>query len=243
MAHKKGDMREDGKVFVSKQKHLKGGEYWVTPEKFVQLQERAKARYQKNREKILEQKKQYHIENRDRILQNHKEYAAANKEAIRARCRQYYLRNKEKLKRRNSEYYQKNKEQVLKTNAKYQNTKLKEDPLYKFKHRTRTRVWQSFSGNGYTKKSRVCAILGCSYKDFLNHITSQFTEGMTLDNHGDWHLDHILPVAAATTKEEVIALNHYTNFQPMWASDNISKHTKHCPKELKAYLNKMIEVV
>ena len=53
MAHKKGDMREDGKVFVSKQKHLKGGEYWVTPEKFVQLQERAKARYQKNREKIF----------------------------------------------------------------------------------------------------------------------------------------------------------------------------------------------
>ena len=242
MAHKKGDIREDGKVFVARVKHLKNGEYWVTPDKFVQLQERTKARYQKNREKILKQKKKYHIKNRDKILQKAKEYADANKEAIRERCRQYYCQNKEKFKQRNLEYYHKNKEQVLKSNAAYQNTKLKEDPLYKFKHRTRTRIYQSFSGNGYSKKSQACKILGCNYQDFLNHITFQFTEGMTLENYGEWHLDHILPVAAATTEEEVITLNHYTNFQPLWAKDNLCKGDKHCPKELEEYLNKMIEV-
>ena len=51
---------------------------------------------------------------------------------------------------------------------------------------------------------------------------------MTWENYGlrGWHLDHIIPLSTAKTKEEVIALSHYTNFQPLWWRDNICKSNK-----------------
>ena len=60
----------------------------------------------------------------------------------------------------------------------------------------------------------------------MSYISEQFEEGMTLDNHGEWHLDHKVPVATAETEEDIIRLNHYTNFQPLWAEDNQSKGAK-----------------
>lgn len=50
---------------------------------------------------------------------------------------------------------------------------------------------------------------------------------MCLENHGKWHLDHIIPLASANTEEDIIKLNHYTNFQPLWAKDNLSKGCKY----------------
>jgi len=84
----------------------------------------------------------------------------------------------------------------------------------------------SLKKRGYSKKTKTYQILGCSFKDFQNHIESQFKEGMTWENHGEWHYDHIVPVASATTEEELININHYTNFQPLWAEENIRKGKK-----------------
>jgi hypothetical protein len=69
--------------------------------------------------------------------------------------------------------------------------------------------------------------LGCSYDEFKVHIEKQFLEGMTWANHGKWHLDHIIPVSYGLNESEVIALNHYTNFQPLWATDNMSKGNRY----------------
>ena len=66
-------------------------------------------------------------------------------------------------------------------------------------------------------------ILGCSFKFFREHIESQFKEGMSWLNHGKWHLDHKVPLEMATSVEELIKLNHWTNFQPLWADDNYDK--------------------
>jgi len=49
---------------------------------------------------------------------------------------------------------------------------------------------------------------------------------MTWENQGLWHMDHIYPVSRATDEEHLIKLNHYTNFQPLWAEDNIKKSNK-----------------
>ena len=49
---------------------------------------------------------------------------------------------------------------------------------------------------------------------------------MSFDNYGKWHLDHIYPVSLANTEEEIIKLNHYTNFQPLWAEENIRKRNR-----------------
>ena len=53
---------------------------------------------------------------------------------------------------------------------------------------------------------------------------------MTWENHGEWHLDHKTPISWATNEDEVYTLNHYENFQPLWAFDNRSKGNKFSDK-------------
>jgi len=84
----------------------------------------------------------------------------------------------------------------------------------------------SIRNKGYTKKSKTYEILGCTFEEFKLHIESQFTNKMSWDNRSEWHLDHIIPISSAKTEEEVIKLNHYTNFQPLWAIDNLRKGNK-----------------
>ena len=69
-------------------------------------------------------------------------------------------------------------------------------------------------------------MLGADYETAFNHIESRFKDGMTWDNQGEWHIDHIVPLASATTEEELIKLCHYTNLQPLWAEDNLKKGDK-----------------
>ena len=81
---------------------------------------------------------------------------------------------------------------------------------------------------GYTKISRTHEILDCSFEFFKKYIEDQFIEGMTWENHGDWHLDHKIPISWSKTEADVIKLNHFSNFQPLWACDNIYKSNKWC---------------
>lgn len=100
------------------------------------------------------------------------------------------------------------------------------DPLFKLSYNIRGLIGQSFRKNGYTKKSQSYKILGCTFIEFKQHLQNQFTEGMNWSNQGKWHMDHIYPVSLAKDEEELIRLNHYTNFQPLWALDNLKKGNK-----------------
>ena len=51
-------------------------------------------------------------------------------------------------------------------------------------------------------------------------------DGMSWANRGEWHIDHIIPLSSAKTEEDVIRLNHYTNFRPLWKEDNQIKSNK-----------------
>jgi hypothetical protein len=84
----------------------------------------------------------------------------------------------------------------------------------------------SIRNQGYKKNSRTYEILCCSYEDFMSYIEDQFNEGMSWDNYGEWHLDHKTPISWANAEEEIYDLNHYKNFQPLWAYDNLSKGNK-----------------
>ena len=69
-------------------------------------------------------------------------------------------------------------------------------------------------------------MIGLHPIDLKNYIENKFTEGMSWDNYGKWHIDHIIPLNSAKTEEEIIKLCYYTNLQPLWASDNIRKKDK-----------------
>ena len=111
----------------------------------------------------------------------------------------------------------------------YQEQRKQVDPIFALKLATRSLLSQAFKRaceGTFSKQEHTHELLGCSFEFFLSHIASQFTEGMTLENYGQWHLDHIIPLATATTREDIVRLNHYTNFQPLWAKDNLSKGAK-----------------
>ena len=127
-------------------------------------------------------------------------------------------------------YYNENKEKMIKQTATNNKKRLKTDAVYKFKCNVRCLIKGSFKRgtNQFRKDAKTEVILGCTIEEFRLYIEKRFTDGMTFENHGlkGWHLDHIIPIASATTEEEIIKLNHYTNFQPLWAEDNLRKGSK-----------------
>lgn len=82
------------------------------------------------------------------------------------------------------------------------------------------------------KCAKTIELLGCSIFELKTYIESKFLPGMTWDNHGfgddKWHIDHILPCASfdLTQESEQRKCFHYTNLQPLWQFDNLSKNDK-----------------
>lgn len=67
-----------------------------------------------------------------------------------------------------------------------------------------------------------CEKLGYSLSEFKVHIESLFKDGMSWDNHGEWHIDHIIPVSKFPI-ENISQVNALNNLQPLWAIDNLKK--------------------
>jgi hypothetical protein len=118
------------------------------------------------------------------------------------------------------------RKQLVNKVLNYRKRRLKRDPLYKSILRIRSLIGQIFIRMNYTKKSICTEILGIDWKGFQLHIESKFKEGMTWENYGEWEYDHIIPVSFAKNEEEVIKLNHYSNFQPLWKEENKIKSNK-----------------
>jgi len=188
--------------------------------------DKVKAYYQANKDKIKEKRKErhkaYYEANKDKLIAYQKAYQEANKDKIREQKKAYREYNKDKMKA----YYEANKDKLNAYNNSYIKERKKNDTLFKLKCNLRNRIYLSIKNKGYTKKSKTYQILGCTYKEFKEHIERQFTKGMSWDNQGEWHLDHIYPVSLAKNEEELIKLNHYTNFQPLWAEENLKKSNK-----------------
>ena len=162
-----------------------------------------------------------YLKNKEVRDKQHTEYRKAHLEE--ARIRTMTWQNSEQGQQKRKEYYEKNKKRIIQKQMEYKAMKHRTDPMFRAKDAARGMIKGAISRMGYTKKARSIEILGCSWGEFKVYIEKQFTEGMTWLNHGDWHIDHKVPLMSATTEEQVLKLNHYTNLQPLWMMDNLKK--------------------
>lgn len=146
-------------------------------------------------------------------------------------------KNKEKHALFQKSWYDKNKERCAKNtkawrarrpgySSAYIARRIKKDPLFKLIKNIRARNWSLLRAKNFKKEAKFKDYIGCTGSELVRHLESQFRDGMTWNNHGDWHVDHIIPLASAKTAEDVYKLNHYTNLQPLLAAENISKGAK-----------------
>ena len=62
--------------------------------------------------------------------------------------------------------------------------------------------------------------LACDHERLREHIGAQFREGMSWGRYRQWEVDHIQPLSAAKSEDELLRLCHYTNLQPLWRREN-----------------------
>lgn len=178
-----------------------------------------------NKEQISLNKKRYYLTNKNDILEYKKQYHLDNQDEKRAKCREYYYNNKDILKEKNRKYV---KDHRLEINERVRMRK-KVDILFKLSMSLRNRTRNFLSCKGLKKKLKFQEYIGCSLEELKLHLEKQFKPKMTWDNYmyNGWHIDHIIPLSSAKTEEEMYRLCHYTNLQPLWASDNFTKGGRH----------------
>ena len=156
------------------------------------------------------------------------EYYLKNKQKIKEQSVKWAENNKEKVKQNKKQWYEKNKAIHNQKAVEYRRKKRKSDPLQRIKESLSANLRNALSGRG--KGQKTLDYLCISIDEFKSYIENKFTEGMTWENYGlhGWHLDHIQPVQSFdhSDEEQVKKCWHYSNFQPLWAEDNLSKGCK-----------------
>jgi len=135
----------------------------------------------------------------------------------------YQEANRVAIAERKKLYRQKRRKELSTYQLGYHQSRLKSDPAYKLAYNLRCRLHKAI--NIQSKSGSAVQDLGCSIPEFKAHIESLFTEGMSWDNHGEWHLDHIKPLASfdLSDRDQFLEACHYKNYQPLWALDNLKK--------------------
>lgn len=100
----------------------------------------------------------------------------------------------------------------------------RKQPSYKPTRNLRKRFRQLVKSSSI----KTSCLIGCSPEELRLHLQSQFTVGMTWENYGEWHIDHVIPCARFNLedRQEAMACFHYTNLRPLWAMENILKGAK-----------------
>lgn len=155
-----------------------------------------------------------------------KNYDQKNKDKKQKHSKTYYEKNKKNIINKSTEYRNNNKDLVQKTVREYEKNRRKNDILFKLTGNLRHRTNMIFKNNNFFKNQKFKDYLGCTVEYLTDYLQKKFKNGMNWNNHGDWHIDHIIPLSSAKTEEEVYKLCHYTNLQPLWAKENMSKGNK-----------------
>lgn len=177
--------------------------------------------YLSNKSEIDAYKKEWYSRNKSKIVGKRKKHRQKNKEKIRLAKKAYYLKNKQRIRQKHKKYYQ----QTRNRRYEYVQNKLQTDINYRLSHSLRRRMNNAIRNN--QKIGSAVKDLGCSISHFKSYIEKQWVNGMSWENYGKegWHLDHIIPLASfdLNDREQFLKACHYTNHQPLWAEENLTK--------------------
>lgn len=173
--------------------------------------------------------KEYYQKNRETLLAKGKEWCDNNREKVNKKQKRWAKNNKEKTKQAEQKWKKDNRDKMLEIQNKYYHNVLKQNVQWKIRNSLRGRVRAAIKGSD--KSDTTINLLSCSIPQLIKHLEAKFTTGMSWDNYGEWHIDHILPCASfdLTKEEEQRKCFHYSNLQPLWAADNIRKGDKVSP--------------
>lgn len=193
-----------------------------------------------NREKIAARLCVRNAANRDAKAAYNAAYGAANREKLNVDARAYRAANRDAIAARaaaaraaagpdkraarsasQSAYVRANRDRI---NARLR-ARLKADINFKISKAIRSHVRRIMKAGG-VKDSTSLSYAGATVAQLRKHLERQFPSGMTWQNHGEWHIDHIIPLAAfdfAGFPAQIKQAQHYTNLRPMWAEDNLRK--------------------
>jgi hypothetical protein len=153
-------------------------------------------------------KKVYSEYNKEKINKKQTLYNAAHRDVINLKMKDYGKRNRVLI-------------------AKQERERLHSDMNFKIRKTLRSRLWHAIKNT--QKSGSAIADLGCSVEFLKTYLENQFQSGMTWENYGEWHIDHLRPLSKfdLSDRQQFLAANHYSNLRPLWAVDNIRKGNKY----------------
>ena len=121
-----------------------------------------------------------------------------------------------------------NRRKIQDNMNKYEKERKKIDPEFKLSKTLRSRLGNAIRNQSAKKRNTTINLTGCDLAFLKGYLEGKFTKGMTWENHGKWHIDHIKPCCSFNLEdaEEQKKCFHYTNLQPLWARDNLVKGGK-----------------
>jgi hypothetical protein len=158
----------------------------------------------------------------------YEKYKLKYPERIKKAQQEYYLRNRESRKAYSVAYTANNPE-IKRAQYNRAHTKRMSQTHTRLKHNLRGRIWSAITGNkAQYKLAGLHELIGCTIPEYKQHLEKQFKAGMTWENYGEWHVDHIVPCAVfdLTQREQQLECFNFKNTQPLWALDNLKKYSK-----------------
>ena len=155
------------------------------------------------------------MENREEILKKKAEYRSNpdNKERTKEYLDKYRNEHREEAKEYAKKYQFENRDKYY----KYR----RENPHY---IAWRSVLYSTLKRLNTPKEGHTIHMLGYSALDLKSHLENLFVDGMSWDNHGEWHIDHITPVSSFEDTADIRVVCALENLQPLWAFDNLSKN-------------------
>jgi len=160
-------------------------------------------------EKEREKKRRWYLANRETVI------AAAEKAG-------WAKKNPSRVKEIKRRCRKKHRSEIREYDRTWR-AKARTNPLFRLQANLRSKISRCIRDEG---RPSTLELLGCSPEYFRCWLEIDFRDGMTWENYGKvWHVDHIVPCSLfdLSNPEQQRACFHYTNLQPLFATENLSK--------------------